>query len=67
MSKPTITIEDIIAYHEAQAAANEQWARWWDDADESVGGPRREETARYIKAAAAHREAAALLRKGLDE
>ncbi len=57
MSKPTITIEDIIAYHEEQARV---WGLF-----ERIGTGTWADSAQA--AAAAHREAAALLRKGLDE
>lgn len=68
MTKPTITIEDIIAYHEREAkrrgrlaAALRNDARKFPHSDYLA----RAEV--HAAAAAAHREAAALLRKGLDE
>lgn len=61
MSKPTITIEDIIAYHEAQALKCREIAEEW-----AVAMYKRRWSL-LMAQAAAHREAAALLRKGLDE
>ncbi len=62
MTKPTITIEDIIAYHEAEAERYAVWSFFFYSR-------RRDKTVAewHAHAAASHREAAALLRKGLDE
>ena len=60
MTKPAITIEDIIAYHEWRA-------KDFVLAAEDCRACRNERTAsRHDLRAAAHREAAALLRKEAD-
>lgn len=61
MSKPTITIEDIIAYLEDLARHRDGMVWYYTKYHDT------DEAEKSRKAAAAHREAAALLRKGLDE